>query len=178
MERESIPHDGNSQQSFAALPLKPNGQRKTRVRTTESHPIQQSPGMNRLREFPAEPSGTRHCSQIDGDMHPVDQNLGANWNPRTAAGGDRIRAGGPRSSAASPQDRAPDPPRCSQEIRCHPPPCRLEIGAEAAAPPRRRPPRRSATPQLLQARRRSHHAMVPGRTTPRLEEVGPRRSIA
>nr|UBY07023.1 NBS-LRR disease resistance protein [Dasypyrum villosum] len=103
MERESIPHDGNSQQSFATLPLKPNGQRKTRVRTTESHLIQQSPGMNRLREFPADPSGTRHCSQIDGDMHPVDQNLGASWNPRTAVGGDRIRAGGPRSTAASPK---------------------------------------------------------------------------
>jgi hypothetical protein len=38
-------HDINSQQSFEALPLKPNGQRKTRVRTTESLLNQQSPGM-------------------------------------------------------------------------------------------------------------------------------------
>ena len=44
-------HDINSQQSFETLPLKPNGQSKTWVRTTESHPIQQSPGMNRPVEF-------------------------------------------------------------------------------------------------------------------------------
>jgi hypothetical protein len=46
-----MPHDINSQQSFEALPLKPNGQSKTRVRTTESHPIQQSPDMNCLWEI-------------------------------------------------------------------------------------------------------------------------------
>jgi hypothetical protein len=51
MERESVSHDINSQQSFEALPLKSNGQRKTWVRMTESHLIQQSPGMNRLVEF-------------------------------------------------------------------------------------------------------------------------------
>ena len=51
MERESVLHDINSQQSFEALPLKPNGQSKTWVRTTESHPIQQSPGMDRPIEF-------------------------------------------------------------------------------------------------------------------------------
>jgi hypothetical protein len=37
-------HDGNKQQRFVTLPLKPNGQ-KTWVRTIEYHPIQQSPGM-------------------------------------------------------------------------------------------------------------------------------------
>jgi hypothetical protein len=26
MEREDVPHDGNNQQSFTVLPLKPNGQ--------------------------------------------------------------------------------------------------------------------------------------------------------
>jgi hypothetical protein len=46
-----MPHDINSQQSFDALPLKPNGQRKTWERTTEFHPIQRSPGINRLAEF-------------------------------------------------------------------------------------------------------------------------------
>jgi hypothetical protein len=51
MEQKSVPHDINSQQSFEALPLKLNGQRKIRVRTTESHPIQQSLGMNRPVEF-------------------------------------------------------------------------------------------------------------------------------
>jgi hypothetical protein len=40
MERESVLHDINRQQSFEALPLKPNGQTKTRVRTTEFHLIQ------------------------------------------------------------------------------------------------------------------------------------------
>jgi hypothetical protein len=51
MERESVPHDINIQQSFEVLPLKPNGQIKTRVRITEPHPIQQSPGLNRTVEF-------------------------------------------------------------------------------------------------------------------------------
>jgi hypothetical protein len=51
MEQEIVSYDGNSQQSFAALPLKPNGQIKIRVHPTESHPIQQSPGMTRLMEF-------------------------------------------------------------------------------------------------------------------------------
>jgi hypothetical protein len=46
-----MPHDIKSQQSLDALPLKPNRQRKILVCMTESHPIQQSPGMNRLAEF-------------------------------------------------------------------------------------------------------------------------------
>jgi hypothetical protein len=51
MEREIMSHDGNSQQSFAALSLKPNGQIKTWVRPTESHQIQQSLGMMCPVEF-------------------------------------------------------------------------------------------------------------------------------
>jgi hypothetical protein len=57
---------------------------KTRVHTAESHPIQQSRGMNRPVKFMADPSKTQHCSQIHGDMHPTDQHLGASWNPMTA----------------------------------------------------------------------------------------------
>jgi hypothetical protein len=34
-----------------SLPLKPNGQAKTRLRATESHPIRRSPGMIRPMEF-------------------------------------------------------------------------------------------------------------------------------
>jgi hypothetical protein len=49
-------HDINSQQSFKTLPLKPNGQSKTHVRTTKSHSIWQTPGIKRL----VEPSRTRH----------------------------------------------------------------------------------------------------------------------
>jgi hypothetical protein len=49
MERESVLHDINRQQSFEALLLKPNDQTKTRVHTTESHPIQQSLGMSPSR---------------------------------------------------------------------------------------------------------------------------------
>jgi hypothetical protein len=79
MERESIPHDGNSQQSFAALPLKPNGQRKTWVRTTESQPIQQSPGMNRPVEF----AGGAFRNTTRQPDRWADPHLGANWNPRT-----------------------------------------------------------------------------------------------
>jgi hypothetical protein len=51
MEREIVSYDGNNQQSFAAFPLKPNGQIKTQVRSTKSYSIQQSPGMARLVEF-------------------------------------------------------------------------------------------------------------------------------
>jgi hypothetical protein len=43
MKRESVLLDISTQQSFEALHVKPSGQRKTRMRTTESHPIQQSP---------------------------------------------------------------------------------------------------------------------------------------
>jgi hypothetical protein len=39
MERESVLHDITSQQSFEALSLKQNGQRKIRMCTTESDPI-------------------------------------------------------------------------------------------------------------------------------------------
>jgi hypothetical protein len=39
MERESVLHDITSQQSFEALSLKQNGQRKIRMCTTESHPM-------------------------------------------------------------------------------------------------------------------------------------------
>jgi hypothetical protein len=51
MEREIMSYDGNSQQSFTTLSLKPNGRIKTWVRPIESHPIQQSPGMTRPVEF-------------------------------------------------------------------------------------------------------------------------------
>ena len=40
-------------------------------------PIQQSPGMKRPVELPAEPSGTRHFSQINERTHPVDHRLRA-----------------------------------------------------------------------------------------------------
>jgi hypothetical protein len=46
-----MPHDINSQQSFDALPLKPNGQRKTWERMTKFHLIQRSSGIKRLAEF-------------------------------------------------------------------------------------------------------------------------------
>jgi hypothetical protein len=51
LNKKIVPHDGNSQQSFAVLPLKPNGQIKTWVHTIEFHPIQQSLGMSRIIEF-------------------------------------------------------------------------------------------------------------------------------
>jgi hypothetical protein len=51
MEREVVPYDGNSQQSFVALPLEPNGQIKTRVHKTKYHPIQQTLGMKLPMEF-------------------------------------------------------------------------------------------------------------------------------
>jgi hypothetical protein len=48
MKRESMLHGISSQQTFEVLPLKPNGHIKTWVRTTENHPIHQSPGMGHL----------------------------------------------------------------------------------------------------------------------------------
>jgi hypothetical protein len=47
IEREIMPCDGNSQQSFATLYLKPFGHIKTRVHTAESHVIQQPLDMKR-----------------------------------------------------------------------------------------------------------------------------------
>jgi hypothetical protein len=46
-----MPHDINSQQSFETLSLKPNGQNKTWVATTESLPNQPTPSMTRLMEL-------------------------------------------------------------------------------------------------------------------------------
>jgi hypothetical protein len=75
MEREIMSHGGNSKQSFVAIPLKPNGQIKTWVRPTKSHPIQQSPSMIAQWSLPAEPSGTRHSCQIHEEGPPVDPHL-------------------------------------------------------------------------------------------------------
>ena len=69
-------HDINSQQNFEAFPLKPNGQSKTWVRTTESHPIQQSPGVNRPVEFAGgafrnsslQPNQREHTSRSNDDI--------------------------------------------------------------------------------------------------------------
>jgi hypothetical protein len=47
MQQESVLNYINNQQSFEALPLKPNSWRKKWVHTTESHPIMKSLGMNR-----------------------------------------------------------------------------------------------------------------------------------
>jgi hypothetical protein len=51
MERESVFHDNNSLQSLEMLPLKPNSQIKTWVRTTENHPIHQTQGIDGPVEF-------------------------------------------------------------------------------------------------------------------------------
>jgi hypothetical protein len=83
MEQEITSHDGNSQQSFATLPLKPNGQIKTWVRPNESYPIQQSPAMIAQWSSPVEPSGTRHSYQIHQEGPPVDPHLGTRKNHRT-----------------------------------------------------------------------------------------------
>jgi hypothetical protein len=43
--------DGNTEQSFTPLTPKPNGQNKSMGRTTENHPIQQTPGIRRTVTF-------------------------------------------------------------------------------------------------------------------------------
>jgi hypothetical protein len=58
-------HDGNRQQSFALLPLKPNGQNKTWVHMAKFHPFQQTLGMICLREFADRAFKTQHLSQIN-----------------------------------------------------------------------------------------------------------------
>jgi hypothetical protein len=83
MERENELHDGNSQQSFAALPLKPNVQRKTRVRTVESHPIQQSLGKNRPMESAGEAFRNTTLQLDRWGLTSADHHLGVSWNPRT-----------------------------------------------------------------------------------------------
>ena len=50
---------------------------------TESHSIQQSPGINVHVRSPTEPSGTRHSGQIDEDMRQADLCPCGSWNPRT-----------------------------------------------------------------------------------------------
>jgi hypothetical protein len=83
MEQESVPADGNSQQYFASLPLDPNGQRKMWMRTTESHMIQQSPGMNRHVEFAGRALWNTTLQLDRWGLTSADHHLGVSWNPRT-----------------------------------------------------------------------------------------------
>jgi hypothetical protein len=85
MEREIVLHDGNIQQSFTTLSLKPNGQIKTWVPSSKSHPIQQYLDMTRPVEFGDEAFGTQHSCQIYGDRHLADPHLHARRNPRTTS---------------------------------------------------------------------------------------------
>jgi hypothetical protein len=105
MEREITSHGGNSQQSFATLLLKPNGQIKTWVRPTESHPIQQSPSMIVQWGSPAEPSGTRHSCQIHEEGPPVDPHLSTSKNPR-ATSFIHARSSSPHTAGRLPKSRA------------------------------------------------------------------------
>jgi hypothetical protein len=75
-----VPHDCNSQQSFAVLPLKPNGQIKTWVHYDQ---ILSDLAISK-NESPSGVSGTRHSSHINGDGHPINLPLDARRNPRTA----------------------------------------------------------------------------------------------
>jgi hypothetical protein len=83
MEWAITSHDGNNQQSFAVLSLKPNGQIKTWVRTTEYHLIRQSPDMIAQWSSPTKLSGTCHSCRIHEEVNPVDPHLGTRRNPRT-----------------------------------------------------------------------------------------------
>jgi hypothetical protein len=85
MEREIVPHDGNSQQSFAALLVKPNGQIKN---------------MGALDRIPSDPAISRHkalsvvcrrslleyntpARSMEG--YSVDLHIGVRLNSRTAS---------------------------------------------------------------------------------------------
>ena len=83
MERESVLHDINSQQSFEALPLKPNGQIKN---TGAPDRIPSDPAISRHES----PSGVRRRSLPKPDTlarsryrRQADLRLLAIWNPRT-----------------------------------------------------------------------------------------------
>jgi hypothetical protein len=75
---ENVLHDIKSQPSFETLPLKPNGQTKARVRTTEYHLIHQSPGMRRPVEFTG--GAFRNTT-----VQPEEIHLDARRNPRTTS---------------------------------------------------------------------------------------------
>jgi hypothetical protein len=110
MEQEITSHGGNSQWIFATLPLKLNGQIKIWVHPTESHPIQQSPGMIAQWSSPAEPSGTRHSYQIHEKEPPVDPHLGAKRNHRTISFIHAEPAVPTPSAGSRRTDRAERPP--------------------------------------------------------------------
>jgi hypothetical protein len=57
--------------------LKPNGQKKIWVCTTESHPIQQSLGKIAQGSLPAKPFETQHSGQNKEEKHLVDLYLDA-----------------------------------------------------------------------------------------------------
>jgi hypothetical protein len=83
MEWESVLHDINSQRSLQALPLKPNGQKK-HMCMTESHPIQQSLGMNHLVEFTIGAFRNMTLQPDQWGKQPTNLCLCTSWNPRTA----------------------------------------------------------------------------------------------
>jgi hypothetical protein len=76
-----MPHDINSQQSFEALPLKPNGQGKTWVRTTESLLNHQTPGMMRPVELASGAFRNTTLQPNRNAMHSTDLHLGYEKEP-------------------------------------------------------------------------------------------------
>ena len=83
MERESVLHDINSQQSFEALPLKPNDQRKTmgahdRIPSDPAISRHESPSGVRRRSLPKLDTLARSRYRRQADLR-----LLAIWNPRT-----------------------------------------------------------------------------------------------
>jgi hypothetical protein len=186
MERESVLHGINSLQSFETLPLKPNGQIKTWVRTIENHPIHQSPGMDCPVEFVG--GGFRNTTvrpdqrgQASGRSHlDAGRNQGpppllkpSRAAPTPPAGRSRRTVpGGPdhpcepmaatmvshRALAADPRTGCPIPPTRDRQRNRQPGPPRSKPPAPMESPPGASPGRPPPTPPAT--------AAAPTRCTP------------
>jgi hypothetical protein len=84
--------DENKKQSFAPLPNQ-TVEIKAWVRTTEYHPIQQTPGKKTLLHSPATPSGTQHSCQIEKSKPQASLHL----RPRETLGPPPLFKSGPHA---------------------------------------------------------------------------------
>jgi hypothetical protein len=105
MKQEIVTHDGNNQQSFTALPLKPKGQLKN-MGTQDQ--ISSDPAISSMKSLVEYAGGafrntTLHLDRWDG--HLADLHLGATWNPRTASIIKVEQAAPRRRSPADPLQR-------------------------------------------------------------------------
>jgi hypothetical protein len=100
--KENELHDINSQQSFEALPLKPNGQIKNMGAHDRNHPIQQSSGIYRSMNFAGRAFRNPTIHPNWWEQHPTDLQTWCEKNRRTTTFILRRRRNSPHAAIRRP----------------------------------------------------------------------------